>query len=1057
MTEFMAQTKDQMVRELEIERTLDLVRTAAFSMADPDDLKTVANALFEAFETLGFGLFRCSLDFIDEANDHVDMWVAAEGDIRVHSFQWSTWLETVPEADDKKLDFIDAMRMKQMGHHQWTSTRRMYEVIAPVIGMDRETTERILADTPDPLHDYYIPLSRSMDTLQLALGRSFSEDELDIAQRFADVFDFAYTRYLELKRLADQNRELQVEASLEHVRARALGMQTSDELSDVAVAFFDAFQSVGIDVRRPALATIDAETDMAALWTTSSDGEPIVNPPLPLDLWRTSGIEPVEALPRGFSDRMREPLRYEWTRSEYASFLEWLEDQIGLDLPDYRQEGIPETSHWLTHFFDNGYIILNTRDVRLSDEEAKIVRRFVDVFDFAYDRFLELKRLEIQNRELQVEGALEHVRARALGMQSSVEIPDVVEALFTQITVLGLPVWRTGIAFFTHEDGDGTWWLTSGKGDILDRASFKMSTWMENPILSGVYRAWEQGASNHQVPIHGQVAPDLANWVRHHLGLNVQEYDDLSEKVIEEMRIETMFIRFDDGMLYLAVTDKVDEEDVTVLERFAGVFGFAYSRMQELTLAEEQAQQAERRAAIDHIRAEIAAMQTTEDFERVTPLLWQTLNVLGVPFIRCGFTIHDRETESLHMYLSDADGNPMAVITSRIDKHDYLRKAWDRWMEGEMYVEPFTRDEFVQLQLAIQTGLESLEGDRYVMPESLPDQLVSHMVPFSHGTLYVNSTEHLSREDLAFVGDLAGAFSVAYARYQDFRQLERQNEDLEEASRVKSRFLANMSHELRTPMNAIIGFTQIVLRRGSEGLSDRHRGNLEKVKQSADHLLALINDVLDLSKIEANKMDLRAERFIVEDLVSASCATVSPLVKGGVTLSYEVADEVKEAYQDAGRLRQVLINLLSNALKFTDEGSVEVKVGRETGSSEGQDGRETGSSEGQDGRKAESSEGQDGREAGSAGVRDDLVISVSDTGVGIPEEDLEGIFQEFQQVDGEVTRKQQGTGLGLSICRMLTELMGGGVRVESEVGEGSVFTVWVPVEYGGVSDDRRET
>ena len=164
-------------------------------------------------------------------------------------------------------------------------------------------------------------------------------------------------------------------------------------------------------------------------------------------------------------------------------------------------------------------------------------------------------------------------------------------------------------------------------------------------------------------------------------------------------------------------------------------------------------------------------------------------------------------------------------------------------------------------------------------------------------------------------------------------------------------------------------------------------------------------------------MDIKPERFGVSDLISACCATVDPLVKTGVELSYEVDEGVVEVYQDAARLRQVMINLLSNALKFTEQGHVHVKV--------------------------ESPDANTGSEQ--------LVISVSDTGTGIPEADLEAIFQEFQQVDGSMTRKHQGTGLGLSICRMLTELMGGEIGVESELGTGSTFTVRVPVEYTDVT------
>ena len=236
-------------------------------------------------------------------------------------------------------------------------------------------------------------------------------------------------------------------------------------------------------------------------------------------------------------------------------------------------------------------------------------------------------------------------------------------------------------------------------------------------------------------------------------------------------------------------------------------------------------------------------------------------------------------------------------------------------------------------------------------------------------------------------------------------QLEDANRVIQLADQRKSQFLASMSHELRTPMNAIIGFTRVVVRRGSDQLSDRHRDNLVKVEGSAEHLLVLINDLLDLSKIEAGRMEAEEKTFDVRQLVEACCASVDPLVKAGVALRSEIADGVGSVHSDEGKVRQIVVNLLSNALKFTDQGSVTVRVSR-------------------------SDIGE-------------LQIAVADTGVGIPEQELDDIFEEFHQVMS-AEREDRGTGLGLAITRRFVELLGGSIVVESRVGEGSTFTVRLP-------------
>jgi len=246
------------------------------------------------------------------------------------------------------------------------------------------------------------------------------------------------------------------------------------------------------------------------------------------------------------------------------------------------------------------------------------------------------------------------------------------------------------------------------------------------------------------------------------------------------------------------------------------------------------------------------------------------------------------------------------------------------------------------------------------------------------------------------------------------KELEAANQELKianlkirEADRLKSEFLANMSHELRTPMNAIIGFTRLVRRKSADLLPLRQRENLEKVEISANQLLALINDILDLSKIEAGKMSVNIMPFDLAPLVDTCFATVESMVKGGwVRLLKEVPDDLPEVLSDQDKLKQIIINLLSNALKFTEEGEVKLSAALEDAS---------------------------------------LRIAVSDTGTGIPSDALEYIFDEFRQADGSSTRKHGGTGLGLSITKKLTHLLGGTVDVSSVEGEGSTFTVTLPL------------
>jgi signal transduction histidine kinase/DNA-binding response OmpR family regulator len=242
------------------------------------------------------------------------------------------------------------------------------------------------------------------------------------------------------------------------------------------------------------------------------------------------------------------------------------------------------------------------------------------------------------------------------------------------------------------------------------------------------------------------------------------------------------------------------------------------------------------------------------------------------------------------------------------------------------------------------------------------------------------------------------------------RELQEANQRLEVASRHKSEFLANMSHELRTPLNAIIGFTRLVMRRGQDVLPAKQLENLEKILVSADHLLSLINDVLDLSKVEAGRMEVRPVAFDLAVLIDGCLRTVEPTIRSErLRLVRQVPPDLPPLHTDQEKLQQILINLLSNAIKFTEAGTVTVA--------------------------ARVSDGE-------------MAIDVADTGIGVPEEALELIFEEFRQVDSSSTRRYGGTGLGLSISRHFARLLGGDLTVRSAVGVGTTFTVRIPAQYG---------
>jgi signal transduction histidine kinase len=270
-----------------------------------------------------------------------------------------------------------------------------------------------------------------------------------------------------------------------------------------------------------------------------------------------------------------------------------------------------------------------------------------------------------------------------------------------------------------------------------------------------------------------------------------------------------------------------------------------------------------------------------------------------------------------------------------------------------------------------------------------------------------NTPGEFPPEVIALLETFATQSAIAIQNARLFREIEEKSRQLEEASQHKSQFLASMSHELRTPLNAILGFNEMILGDIYGEVSEDMRPPLAQMQSSGKHLLGLINNVLDLAKIEANKMELSLADYAVQDTLAMVRATLQALAsEKGLEFVVSAPEDLPLVYGDGGRLSQCLINLAGNAIKFTKEGRVEIGVA------------------------------QDG---------ETLRFSVSDTGIGIPPDKIDSLFTEFKQTDAAIASEYGGTGLGLAITKKFIEMHGGRIWIESELGKGSTFLFEIPL------------
>ncbi len=312
------------------------------------------------------------------------------------------------------------------------------------------------------------------------------------------------------------------------------------------------------------------------------------------------------------------------------------------------------------------------------------------------------------------------------------------------------------------------------------------------------------------------------------------------------------------------------------------------------------------------------------------------------------------------------------------------------------------------------TALESVHRPNPL----LPDTRAEAGIPLKIGTRVIGAVDIQSKdvnafhsEDIAVLQTLADQIAVAIDNARSYDIAQKAVDEMRELDRIKSQFLANMSHELRTPLNSIIGFSRVILKGIDGPITDQQNQDLGAIYNSGQHLLGLINDILDLSKIEAGKMELSLEEMNIGDTIASVMSTATGLVKDKtVKLKQEIEPNLPTIRADPMRIRQILLNLISNAAKFTEEGSITVSAAPHKGP--------IGQLE--------------------------VMVSVTDTGPGISAEDQTKLFQAFSQLDSSPTRKTGGTGLGLSIAQRMVDMHGGRIGIHSVVGKGSTFYFTIP-------------
>jgi signal transduction histidine kinase len=634
-----------------------------------------------------------------------------------------------------------------------------------------------------------------------------------------------------------------------------------------------------------------------------------------------------------------------------------------------------------------GVILIRRLEVRpFSDRQIELLQTFADQAVIAIENVRLFKELEARNRELTA--ALEQQTATAEILRVISSSPTDLQPVMDAVAQNAARVCGAADAVIWRIDGSQ-----------LRRAAHFGSVPIKMPDLVAIGR---------DTPFGRAILERRTIHVEDVVPLLETEYSAIKSAAIAAgagTRLVAPLMR--EGVPIGAIlirrtaVQPFTDKQIALLETFADQAVIAIENVR--LFKELQMRTEELSRSVRELRAlgEVGqAVSSTLDLETVLTTIASRANQLAGTDA-CTVQEYDEATETFHQRATYNMPEEIAAIA----RSRPVRKG-----EGAVGRLPVTREPVQIVDIAepgayfgplreplLRAGVRALLAIPLLREEHLTGALI----------VFRNTPGAFSGEVIELLKTFATQSAIAIQNARLFREIEAKGRQLEIASRHKSQFLANMSHELRTPLNAILGYTELIADKIYGEVPERMGEVLERVDKSGRHLLSLINDILDLSKIEAGQLKLAPVDYSMEDIVRSVAATTEPLAAAKqLTLVMTVGPDLPLGWGDARRLNQVLLNLVGNAIKFTDAGQVTV-----------------------DARSAD----------------DRFVVAVSDTGPGIADGDRERIFEEFQQAETTTKGAKGGTGLGLAIARRIIEMHGGRLWLESTLGNGSTFTFSVPI------------
>ncbi len=1006
-------------RELEIEASLERVRAVAMSMNKSEDLLGICEVSFKEFKKLGFDNIRNALIHIQDDEqkyfmnyDFSDLTAGAITKIEYGSHPIvEDYLKQIRSAEDAFYQGV--IREDQLD--EWKNFRKNSGQI------------------DDPRLDnatalYYYFSSIGVGDIGISTLQPIDESQIKILKRFRNVFDLAYRRYNDITLAEEQAREAEIELALERVRARTMAMHHSNELAETARVLFEQFKELGEDPDQLSIGMVNESEKVIEIWLSLQGS--IMN-----QMFKAPIEEPtvINKIYTAWKEK-RKSVIIDISGDELEKYNRYLNSDV--DFKEYNDAknrlGREENRRIIyTAIFSRGILSVATQNPR-TGETIKLLERFAGVFDGTYTRFLDIQKAEAQAREAQIELSLERIRAQVTAMRESSELLDIVVTMRTEFVALGHEAHYFWYMRWLPDKYEKA--MTSGDGT---RIGMVMS--LPRHIHGDVKLVADWEKSDEPTLVFAMDVDTAVEYVEKMISLGDFKQVDPQAPTLDDIRhiggLTFVMARTTHGEIGFSLPGSIPnppKDSVETLVRFASVFDLTYKRFEDLKEAETRAKESKRQASLDRVRAEIASMRTSEDLNRITPIIWRELKTQEVPFIRCGIFIIDEVNEKVRVYLTTPDGKSLAALNLHFNSNELTSKTVEHWKNKKIYKEHWNKKEFINWTKSLIEIGQIQNAETYQGSSEPPESLVLHFVPFAQGMLYAGDVSFLSDEKLVLVKTLAEAFSIAYARYEDFKNLEEAKNKIEvtlkELKAAQSQLIhtekmaslgeltAGIAHEIKNPLNFVNNFSEVsreLLDEMKTEIKNKNieeviqliedlKQNLEKINQHGKRAASIVKGMLLHSRGSSGEKTLTDINELLDQYVNLAYHGMRAQNKEfniSIEKDYdETLEKINVVPQDISR---VFLNIINNACYAAYDKK----------------------------KKSGNNNFSPTLSVSTKNSGDKVEIRIGDNGNGIPKEIIDKIFQPF------FTTKPTGeaTGLGLSLSYdIVTKVHGGEINFKSK-------------------------